>query len=176
MEEQIKLNDNSYLKFITLSEAQSIFELIQLHKDYLNEFLHWPRLTNKLEDSENFIQATIKNRKKHIYVYGIYWEDKIVGVTGFNDFNKQNRFASIGYWLAPSHQGKGLMHTSLKILMKKMQEEFDVRRFEIRCAVENLASAAVAEKLGFNLEGILKSAEVVGERTYDHKLFALICE
>ena len=48
-------------------------------------------------------------------------------------------------------------------------------RVEIRADVENLASRAIPERLGFQLEGVMRqSYRVVGERYSDDAVYSLL--
>ena len=47
-------------------------------------------------------------------------------------------------------------------------------RVEIRARTDNARSRAVAERLGFQLEGVMRAAEWIGETPFDHAVFARI--
>ena len=49
-----------------------------------------------------------------------------------------------------------------------------LHRVVIRCAVENVRSRRVAERLGFRVEGLLREAQWVGGRFLDQHLYALL--
>ena len=46
-----------------------------------------------------------------------------------------------------------------------------VHRIEMQCAVENHASRAVAERLGFRLEGIRRESHWITTRFLDHAVY-----
>ncbi|WP_145453304.1 GNAT family N-acetyltransferase, partial [Staphylococcus epidermidis] len=92
------------------------------------------------------------------------YKDKIVGVAGFNEFDWNNRSGSIGYWLDKHYTGKGIIIRSVGALTNFAFTELKLNRVEIRAAKENLKSRAIAEKLGFRMEGCIREAEWL----YDH--------
>jgi ribosomal-protein-serine acetyltransferase len=53
-------------------------------------------------------------------------------------------------------------------------KDLGLNRIEIKCAVENLKSARVPEKLNFTKEGILRQAELLNGKFVDLYLFSLL--
>lgn len=88
--------------------------------------------------------------------------------------NWEHGLAELGYALAPESQGRGVMTEALTLLMPDVLVRSPVERIEARCAVGNVASARVLEKIGFVREGTLRSYfRLHGERV-DHYLYALL--
>lgn len=64
--------------------------------------------------------------------------------------------ATIGYVLARSLWGQGLMAEAASALIQTLLALPHIHRVEATCDVENLASAAVLQKCGMRLEGLLR--------------------
>lgn len=81
----------------------------------------------------------------------------------------------IGYKLFHrEHWGKGLTTEAVGLVVDYLFASEKVNRLEIRCDIENEASARVAEKLGFTLEGVAQQATFARGRHHDMKQFALL--
>ena len=63
----------------------------------------------------------------------------------------------IGYWMAANARGRGLATAALRTLSRWAIEELGLGRVELATDPENLASQRVAEKAGFQREGVLRS-------------------
>ncbi len=63
----------------------------------------------------------------------------------------------IGYWIRTRFAGQGLMTEAVNGLVTFGFDVLGARRIEIRCDPRNVRSAAVAIRLGFVLEGVLKN-------------------
>ncbi len=63
----------------------------------------------------------------------------------------------IGYWVRTSLCGKGYVHEMVLALTKLAFEQLSAQRVEIRCDDLNRKSGRVAERAGFQLEGILRN-------------------
>jgi RimJ/RimL family protein N-acetyltransferase len=63
----------------------------------------------------------------------------------------------IGYWLHSEATGQGLMTEAAGAVTQFAVQRLGLVRVEIRCDDRNARSAAVAERLGYSLEGTLRS-------------------
>jgi RimJ/RimL family protein N-acetyltransferase len=81
----------------------------------------------------------------------------------------------IGYWVARESRGRGIATTALKALCRWAVDELDLKRLELVTDPENIASQRVAEKAGFQREGVMRSAlEYQDGRRSDSVLFSLL--
>jgi ribosomal-protein-serine acetyltransferase len=80
--------------------------------------------------------------------------------------------AEIGYWIDAAAEGRGLVTRSVHAVVEHLERERGVRRCEIRTAATNSRSRAVAERVGFTLEGTLRSAVRVGPARQDLALYS----
>jgi ribosomal-protein-serine acetyltransferase len=85
-------------------------------------------------------------------------------VVAFNNIEKINRCATIGYWLARSKMGRGFMTAAVKALIDNGFQHLELNRIQARVAAANYPSQAVCDRLGLKREGVLRQAEWL----YDH--------
>ena len=71
----------------------------------------------------------------------------------------------IGYWRRADRSREGLATELAAALCRVAFEVHGVQRVDLRCDPENVASARVAEKLGFRLEAILRRRFMLSEGT-----------
>ncbi|MGG4146634.1 GNAT family N-acetyltransferase [Paenibacillus algorifonticola] len=90
---------------------------------------------------------------------------EFVGSSGLHRFDWDVRRFEIGYWLRTSRLGQGLMTEAVNGITAFAIQELNASRIEIHCNEMNHASARVAERAGFTLEGILRKSarEQTGE-------------
>ena len=82
--------------------------------------------------------------------------------------------AELGYWIDAEHQGRGLVTRAVTAMIEHLVVERQVQRVEIRAAAENLRSRAVAERLGFELEGTLRAVLPIEGRRHDVCVYGLL--
>lgn len=63
----------------------------------------------------------------------------------------------IGYWIAAPVRGQGVCTHALRVLVRYGIEELELQRLELITDPDNLASQRVAEKVGFQREGVLRA-------------------
>lgn len=80
----------------------------------------------------------------------------LIGCSGYHRFNWDVPALEIGYWVRTGYGGHGYITESTARLTELAFDELGAKRVEIRCDALNERSAAVPQRLGFTLEGILK--------------------
>jgi ribosomal-protein-serine acetyltransferase len=96
--------------------------------------------------------------------YAILDDRVIAGIVSFNDIQKRNRCATLGYWLAKPHPGRGIMTAAVKALIGAGFEYLGLNRIQAGVATGNQQSQAVCDRAGFTKEGVLRQ----GEWLHDH--------
>lgn len=98
--------------------------------------------------------------------------DKAIGSASLN-IDAYMQTAELGYWIDEEAEGRGVV-TRACARMIEHAESVGVRRLEIRTAVGNSRSAAVAERLGFEREGVLRQALPVGADRLDVAIYGRV--
>ena len=82
----------------------------------------------------------------------------------------------IGYWIRADARGHGVAARALVLLSRMALAREDVERVQLRADVDNVPSRRVAEKAGFRLDGVLRSAHWNARlgRRQDWALYSLL--
>ena len=143
-------------------DASELFELVEKNREILKKWLHWIPEVKTEKDSKKFIVDSKKDYEKlEAFEMGLWENGKLIGCLGIHGVDKQNRKASLGYWLSKDSQGKGIMTKSLRRLVRFGFEELDLNRIDLLAGAGNAKSRAIAKRLGFSEEGILRDYEYV---------------
>jgi ribosomal-protein-serine acetyltransferase len=162
---KLRVDDCVVLRQISESDAGELTELIDRNRPYLREWLPWLDSSTGIDDTTRFIGRSIEQAEdENGYTFGIVCGGVLAGVIGQHYLDSLNRRTEIGYWLDSSHQGAGIVTRSTARLTDYSFSYQDCNRVILHCAVGNTRSRAVAERLGFTQEGILREAEWL----YDH--------
>lgn len=156
----IKVDDDLQLRLLQMEDADQLFDMTDSNRPYLREWLPWVDSNQSVQDSRRFIQNILDQyRANEGFQCGVWFKGQLAGVVGFHKVDWMNKNVEIGYWLAETYQGKGLMTRSCKALVDYAFNEFKLKRVQIRCATGNIKSCAIPERLGFRKEGLTLQAE-----------------
>jgi RimJ/RimL family protein N-acetyltransferase len=98
--------------------------------------------------------------------------DQAVGQIGLWLKNLSQGRASIGYWVAPSHRGKGVASTALKALSDWGLALPGIHRLELYVEPWNEGSWRTAERSEFMREGTMRSWQEISGRRKDMYMYS----
>jgi RimJ/RimL family protein N-acetyltransferase len=82
--------------------------------------------------------------------------------------------ATIGYTIAPAHQGHGYAVEAVGALVDRLLARTGVHRVEASLDPRNIASARVVEAVGFEFEGVARATERDGDGWADDARYGLL--
>jgi RimJ/RimL family protein N-acetyltransferase len=85
-----------------------------------------------------------------------------------------SRRASVGYWLLPEARGKGLATRAVRLISRWALRELGLPRLGLFTEPPNVQSQHVAERAGFQREGVLRSWTEIDGRRRDYVSFSLL--
>jgi ribosomal-protein-alanine N-acetyltransferase len=151
-----------------LFDAERFFEIFTCTN---LEFIEVPIKT--LEEEEYFLRLNEAKRKANFeHNYSILFYGKLVGACGIRIDQHRPWVGEIGYLIDKDYQGKGIATEAVRQLEKVGFEKLDLQRITILMDTRNFASERVAQKCGYEKEGIMKKVHRVGEDYYDCFLYA----
>ena len=93
--------------------------------------------------------------------------DVALGFVGISVEYRARGRASLGYWVVPEARGRGVATAAVRLLSAWAFSTLGIPRLELLIEPDNLASQRVAERAGFQVEGVLRSYEEFRGRRAD---------
>ena len=163
------------LCLLEVEQAERIFEVVERNRAHLREFLPWVDVSKEVGATRGFLENHVKQRKHgQTFGYSIWEQERIVGMIDAHAIDAINHQGAVGYWLEERAQGRGLVTEATRRMLDVAFGEYGLERMEIRCAVDNVRSSRVPERLGFTFEGILRHSQLLNGRFVDLKLYSLL--
>lgn len=168
------------LKVVTPDDAREVLELNVAEFDHFKQGKHQDQVGNTYAE----VQATLEHQNRarlsgRQLRLGI-WErrDDADHLIGFIMLTSTEQTAepvlSLSYALAEGHQGRGIMTRMCVHVLDYGFGTCHARRVELIAAPDNTRSIALAERLGFEREGLLREGATTGEHTFDVFIFGLL--
>ena len=163
------------LRPLTVGDARRLFALVDADRTRLARWLPWVEDTRTERDSVRFIaNAADERRRRRSLVLGLGVRGETVGTIGLHYIEWFDCSAEIGYWISASAEGRGYVTRAARALLGFSFGAAGLNRIVLRCAVGNERSRRLAERLGFQKEGVMREAHFVGGRFLDQHLYALL--
>ena len=107
--------------------------------------------------------------------FAVTWDDELVGIVTVGGITwGSSRSANIGYWIARTHAGRGIIPTAVALVCDHLFSVAGLHRIEIAIRPENARSLRVVEKLGFTEVGLAPSYLHIAGQWRDHLVFQLV--
>ncbi|MES2016713.1 MAG: GNAT family protein [Pseudomonadota bacterium] len=162
---------------VRLGDAEALASLVAANVRHLDTYMPKVATLNTREAAAAYLASALAIiAEGELFEWHIFSGQQLCGAVRINHIERDDRKASVGYYLGAQYQGRGLATMALRAMLEFAFERLDLNRIELRCASENLASQRVAQRLGFAWEGLLRQAELIDGVYHDHFVHALLRE
>jgi ribosomal-protein-serine acetyltransferase len=169
------VDDEIELRQFDLADADAMFQVIQQNRAHLDTWLRWSGRIQTLEDTRNLIQRFAdKSAQGDGFHAGLWYNRNLAGGVVCHFINRESNKSEIGYWLGENYVGYGLVTRACRAVITYLFTQEKMHRVEIQAAVDNTRSRAIAERLGFTLEGIKRESDWLTNRYADHAMYAVL--
>lgn len=139
------------------SDARELNALIRESLPQLKPWLPWAQHEPSLAETRTLLKtraADFRSRAHFMFLLTSRRSGKILGAIALLRIDWNVPKMEIGYWCGTRHTGRGYMTEAARAVAELAFEALGAHRVEIVCDTRNQASRAVAERLGFKLEGV----------------------
>jgi RimJ/RimL family protein N-acetyltransferase len=126
----------------------------------LHVYMEWAQKMPSLAASQQFCASgstTVRSGTAFPLLIFRRSDNAFVGASGFASVDLAVPSFELGYWCVTPHGGQGYITEATAMQLRHLFQELGAERAELRMDERNLRSAAVAERLGFTLEGTLRN-------------------
>ena len=172
---QETIRDGVCLKLLEERHAAEVFAVVERDRAYLRERLPWVDLSTEVEHTLAFIKNALRQFANNEGLSaGIWCGDDFAGVIGTHPIEWLYRRVEIGYWLSERFQGRGIVTNACRAMLAQAFVAWKLNRVELHCATGNAKSCAVAKRLGFQFEGVLREAQLLNGTYHDLNVYSML--
>jgi RimJ/RimL family protein N-acetyltransferase len=103
-------------------------------------------------------------------------DDAFAGMVLLHSLDERHRHCEVGFWLVPAARGNGVATRAVRLVVSWAFEELDLLRVEMTTTPDNAGAFALAERLGFTHEGVLRKRNVERGQRVDVVWFGVLRE
>ena len=143
-------------------DAEALNRAIVDSHPALRPWMPWAAQPQTLAQTLEFCQESLRKWQAEEALNLLMVEAEsgcVVGATGFPRLDWSVPKFEIGYWCVSTFAGRGFVSEAVLCLARHAFRELGAARVALRVDDKNENSFKVAERAGFALEGVLKSAE-----------------
>jgi ribosomal-protein-serine acetyltransferase len=169
------LREDVYLALLEERHASEVFAVVDRERELLREWLPWVDGSTEVAHTENFIRISLEQfADNEGFSAGIWSGGAFAGVIGTHKIDWLYRRVEIGYWIAAKYRGQGIVTEACRAVIEHAFHEWKLNRVEIHCAAGNAKSCAIAKRLGFQFEGVLREAQFLAGKYLDINVYSML--
>ena len=150
------IGEGVILRQVRVTDADEVYRLCVANRGWLRPWFRWAPGVTGVGDVLERLCEVCEHFQRTGQVWGVIERDgQIVGLAYMCHDSAQNRRTELGYWLDESAVGHGYITKACRALIEEAFVNLGVNRIDITADVNNAASCAVAERLGFEQERVI---------------------
>ena len=170
-----RIDDHLTLRPLRVEDAGTLIDLIARNREHLDRWLRWSGHVRAADDARALIERfAAKTAIGDGFHAGLWLDGALAGGIVCHFINRESNKTEIGYWLGADYVGRGLVTRACRAVIGDLFTREKMHRIEIQAAVDNFPSRAVAERLGFTLEGVARESTWITTRYRDHAIYSLL--
>lgn len=165
-------------RVVTVDDAPALTALLRTHREALAP---WEPLREEawftLESQQAILETSLAAYAQGTMVpLAIVDGEDVIGRLTLNVTRGALQSAVLGYWVSPTHQGRGFATRAVADAVALAFGEMELHRLQAETLLHNTGSQQVLLRNGFRPYGVAPSYLKIAGRWQDHVLFHLLSE
>ena len=171
----LHVDEELQLALLERADAPALAAVVEANREHLLPWMPWAS-DRSPDATRGFIEGRALSAIAQAdgFETGIWWRGRLVGACGLHTLYREPLRGSLGYWLAADAQGHGVVTRAMRAVVAKAFDDLGFERVDLRADVANERSRAVADRLGFTFEGVLRRELWNGQAYVDAAVYALL--
>ena len=169
---RVDLGGGAVLRRYEMDDLEAVWSLVQAEHDRLGVWMPWVATTISIDVQRAWLERVLANPST-LDGCGLWADGLYAGGVGLS-WDPFEIAGELGYWVGSEFEGRGLVTRACSALIDHAFGGLGLHRMSIRAGVENVRSRAVAERLGFRLEGVHRGEGRGSAGFYDLAVYGLL--
>lgn len=174
------LTDDAILILRTAAIIDAYHELLAVNQERLARWEPWAAKPPVREETQSFLEANARSwlDGSELPVAIAVKQDgqwHLAGALSLS-VNSYLRSGEIGYWIGGDYEGRGLITRAAAAVLDQAFGPLGLERVSLHTDPANERSRAVARRLGFVQEGVLRQGTAFADERRDEVVYGLLAE
>ncbi|MGW2541256.1 GNAT family N-acetyltransferase [Kitasatospora sp. NPDC001574] len=171
----LPLAENAVLRPLEPWQAPEYLAHIERGRAHIDRWIGWAALATDLESARAVLQRYAdRQAADSARLFGIWLDGTLVGGVMFVQWDTKTGTCEIGVWTEPAAEGRGLIGTAVRLLIDYAFTTRGMHRIEWHNRPDNVRSRAVAQRLGFTLEGVMRESYLHRGVHHDGEVWSML--
>lgn len=152
--------DNYSIRLLVPQDLDAFYNLVDKNRPRLEDFFAGTvSKTRTLKETEKFItEIILKVREKTYFPYIIIdnSNNSIIGFIDLKNIDWNIPKSELGCYIDEKYAGKGITTRAINLFCDYCFEKYSFKKLYLRTHKNNMSARSVAEKCGFEIEGIIR--------------------
>ena len=147
------------LRLLTSSDAEIFYKLIEHNRPRLDFFSGTVARTMTLSDTSDYLKEIMGKIEKKLYLPYFFFNKEDHSIVGFIDLKNIDWTipkGELGYFVNEDHANQGIGTEMLNTFSEFCFRHYGLQKLFLRTHESNYPSRKIAERCGFEIEGILR--------------------
>jgi ribosomal-protein-serine acetyltransferase len=158
--------------------AEAYHNMVVANRERLARWEPWAVAPAALEETRSYLEASMRNwlnGSELPVAIAVRTDDQwhLAGALSLY-INRESRSAEIGYWIDGGHEGRGLATRAVTALLDHAFGALSIDRVALHTDPANERSRALARRLGFVEEGLLRQGLAFPDGRRDEAVYGLL--
>lgn len=159
---------------LTAADAEDFAAHVAADLERLSEFLPWPARTDTAAGAAEWIGHYDAGDDGRVLLAGVRVDGVLAAGVVLFHHDADAAALELGCWAVAAAEGRGVVRAACVEALRVARRDHGVERVAWQCDTRNTRSAALAERLGFVREGVLRSAYVLRGTRTDTAVYGLV--
>jgi ribosomal-protein-serine acetyltransferase len=175
-----RLGDDAVLVLRTAAIADAYHELLTTNHERLARWEPWAVESPTPEGTRSYLEAAGRSwldgsELPVAIAVPVGGEWRLVGAVGLR-IDCYRGTGDVGYWIDASHEGRGLVTRAVAAVLEEAFSSLGLDKVTLHTDVGNGRSRALAQRLGFIEEGVLRQAIAFPNERRDQVAYGLLAD
>jgi RimJ/RimL family protein N-acetyltransferase len=152
--------DNYSIRLLTTRDVDAYFQLVEKNRPRLEDFFTGTvSKTKTIEDTRNFVSDIVQHAKEGTYFPYIIVDNsnnRIIGFLDLKNIDWNIPKSELGCYIDEDYANKGITTKAFRLFCNFCFTEYKFKKLFLRTHHSNTSAKTVAEKCGFEIEGIIR--------------------